>query len=279
MNLMTRLAAALALTLAASGAHAANVLVVLSDENHLDLKDGKVLSTGFYLNELMQPVKLLLDAGHEVTFATPQGRAPTVDASSVTPAYFGNDAAQLKVHKDLLEKLALTSPTASPVVNLARVEQQGYARFDAVYIPGGHAPMQDLLVSPALGKVLAAFHQDGKPTALVCHGPIALLSAMPDAKGFTARLAQGAAPTQPKWIYSGYKVTVFTNDEEEASKAQLGGGEMKFYPETALVKAGLKFSKAANWQGNIVTDRELITGQNPASAALVGTELLARLQK
>ncbi|MFE7565016.1 hypothetical protein [Kitasatospora sp. NPDC057500] len=42
MNLMTRLAAALALTLAASGAQAANVLVVLSDENHLDLKDGKV---------------------------------------------------------------------------------------------------------------------------------------------------------------------------------------------------------------------------------------------
>lgn len=32
-----------------------------------------MLSTGFYLNELMQPVKLLLDAGHEVTFATPQG--------------------------------------------------------------------------------------------------------------------------------------------------------------------------------------------------------------
>ncbi len=152
MNLMTRLAAALALTLAATGAQAANVLVVLSDENHLDLKDGKVLSTGFYLNELMQPVKLLLDAGHEVTFATPQGRAPTVDASSVTPAYFGNDAAQLTLHKDLLEKLALTSPTASPVVSLARVEQEGYGHFDAVYIPGGHAPMQDLLKSPALGR-------------------------------------------------------------------------------------------------------------------------------
>lgn len=131
MNLMTRLAAALALTLAATGAHAANVLVVLSDENHLDLKYGKVLSTGFYLNELMQPVKLLLDAGHEVTFATPQGRAPTVDASSVTPAYFGNDAAQLRLHKELLEELVLTSPTASPVVSLARIEQQGYARFDA----------------------------------------------------------------------------------------------------------------------------------------------------
>ncbi len=103
MNLMTRLAAVLALTLAATGAHAANVLVVLSDENHLDLKDGKVLSTGFYLIELMQPVKLLLDAGHGVTFATARRRAPTVDASSVTAAYFSNDAAQLTLHKELLE--------------------------------------------------------------------------------------------------------------------------------------------------------------------------------
>jgi len=229
MNLMTRLAAALALTLAATGAHAANVLVVLSDENHLDLKDGKVLSTGFYLNELMQPVKLLLDAGHEVTFATPQGRAPTVDASSATPAYFGNDAAQLTLHKALLEKLALTSPTASPVVSLARVEQQGYARFDAVYIPGG--------------------------------------------------LDAGAMPATPKWIYSGYQMTVISNQEEEQAKPLLGGGEMKFYPQTALQRAGARFSSNATpWTGHVVVDRELITGQNPASALEVGQRLVERLK-
>jgi len=275
MNLMTRLAAALALTLAASGAHAANVLVVLSDENHLDLKDGKVLSTGFYLNELMQPVKLLLDAGHEVTFATPQGRAPTVDASSVTPAYFGNDAAQLRLHKELLEKLALTSPT----VSLARVEQRGYARFDAVYIPGGHAPMQDLLKSPALGRLLADFHQRDKTTALVCHGPIALLSTLPDAAGFVATLDAGAMPATPKWIYSGYQMTVISNQEEEQAKPMLGGGEMKFYPQTALQRAGAKFSSNTTpWTGHVVVDRELITGQNPASALEVGQRLVERLK-
>ena len=255
------------------------MLVVLSDEATLDLKAGKTFQTGFYLNELMQPVKMLLDAGHTVTFATPNGKAPTLDKGSVNAMFFGGDQAALDAHQKLLEQLRLTDSANSPVVSLARVEQQGYGKYDAVYVPGGHAPMQDLLTSPALGKVLAAFHQDGKPTALVCHGPIALLSAMPDAKGFTVKLAQGATPAQPKWIYSGYKVTVFTNDEEEASKAQLGGGEMKFYPQTALQKAGLQFSKAANWQGNMVTDRELITGQNPASAPLVGKELLARLQK
>lgn len=279
MNLMTRLAAALALTLAASGAHAANVLVVLSDENHLDLKDGKVLSTGFYLNELMQPVKLLLDAGHAVTFATPQGRAPTVDASSVTAAYFGNDAAQLALHKELLEKLALTSPTASPVVSLARVEQQGYAHFDAVYIPGGHAPMQDLLKSPALGRLLADFHQRNKTTALVCHGPIALLSTLPDASGFVAKLDAGAMPATPKWIYSGYQMTVISNQEEEQAKPLLGGGEMKFYPQTALQRAGATFSSNTTpWTGHVVVDRELITGQNPASALEVGQRLVERLK-
>jgi putative intracellular protease/amidase len=268
-----------AAALSATTANAGNVLVVLSDEATLDLKAGKTFQTGFYLNELMQPVKMLLDAGHTITFATPNGKAPTMDKGSVNPMFFGGDQAALDTHLNLLQQLRLTDSAQSPVVSLARVEQQGYGRYDAVYVPGGHAPMQDLLTSPALGKVLAAFHQDGKPTALVCHGPIALLSAMPDAKGFTMKLAQGATPTQPKWIYAGYKVTVFTNDEEEASKGQLGGGEMKFYPQTALVKAGLKFSKAANWESNMVTDRELITGQNPASAALVGKELLVRLQK
>lgn len=268
-----------AAAMSAGAAHAGNVLVVLSDEATLDLKAGKTFQTGFYLNELMQPVKMLLDAGHTVTFATPTGKAPTLDKGSVNAMFFGGDQAVLEAHQKLLEQLRLTDSANSPVVSLARVEQQGYGKYDAVYVPGGHAPMQDLLTSPALGKVLTAFHQDGKTTALVCHGPIALLSAMPDAQGFTMKLAQGATPAQPKWIYSGYKVTVFTNDEEEASKGQLAGGEMKFYPQAALQKAGLQFSKAANWQGNMVTDRELVTGQNPASAALVGKELLARLQK
>ena len=77
MTLIRTFAVALALGTSAFSAHAANVLVVLSDSDRLDLKDGKVFETGFYLNELMQPVKALLDAGHEITFATPKGTAPT----------------------------------------------------------------------------------------------------------------------------------------------------------------------------------------------------------
>ena len=230
--------AALALALSFGNAQAAHVLVVLSDSDHLELKDGKTFRTGFYLNELMQPVKALLDAGHEVSFATPLGRAPSLDRGSVDPMYFGGDAQALRAHQALLDKLALTAPDKSPVLSLERVAQIGYDRFDAVYVPGGHAPMQDLLASPALGRLLSDFHAKGKTTALVCHGPIALLSTLPDAAGFAAALADGrrvSAP--PQWIYRGYRVTVISDREEEIAKPQLGGGAMKFYPQAALQAA------------------------------------------
>lgn len=280
MHPIRHLALASALSLTALGAQAAHVLVVLSDADHLDLQDGKVFATGFYLNELMQPVKLLLDAGHQLTFATPKGHAPTVDRSSVDKMYFDGDEAALKAHQALLDRLKLTSRTDSPVVSLSRVAQMGYARFDAVYVPGGHAPMQDLLTSPELGRLLADFHARNKTTALVCHGPIALLSTLPDAPGFTARLAaHGTVERRPDWIYAGYRMTVISNQEEELAKGLLQGGAMKFYPQTALQQAGGAYgSNQVPFTANVVIDRELITGQNPASAVGVAQEILKRLK-
>lgn len=280
MKTLTRIALAAALASTSLGASAGNVLVVLSDSSKLDLQDGKVFATGFYLNELLQPVKLLLDAGHHVTFATPNGNAPTVDKTSIDKMYFNNDEAELQTYKDLLAQLKLNLPEQSPVISLSRVEQLGYAHFDAVYIPGGHAPMQDLLHSRPLGRLLKDFHQQGKTTALVCHGPIALLSTLPDAENFTRQL-QGAKPVKGSadWIYAGYKMTVISNKEEEEAKGLLNGGAMKFYPQTALEQAGgLYRSNASNWTPYVVIDRELITGQNPASANQVGKALLDRLK-
>lgn len=273
------LLAAMLLTLAGAS-QAANVLVVLSDADHLELKDGQTYPTGFYLNELAQPLKLLLDAGHELTFATPDGKAPTLDLSSLDPMYFGGDAASMQTYQDLAGKLAMTSPRKSPVISLARVEQIGYGNYDAVYIPGGHAPMQDLIRSAALGRLLRHFHQAGKTTALVCHGPAALLSALDKPEAAVKRMEQGSKATPPGWIYAGYRMTVISNQEEGLARAALKGGTMKLLPQTALQTAGARYSSnAAPWTSYVVTDRELITGENPASAMDVGHALLARLAK
>lgn len=61
---------AVLLAAAANYANAGTVLVVLSDQAQLDLKDGKVMQTGFFLNELMQPVQTFIAAGQTVVFAT-----------------------------------------------------------------------------------------------------------------------------------------------------------------------------------------------------------------
>ncbi|KVA10806.1 thiamine biosynthesis protein ThiJ [Burkholderia latens] len=280
MHSIRKLAVAAMLGIAAYGAHAANVLVVLSDFDHLDLKDGKVFATGFYLNEPMQPVKALLDAGHRVTFATPEGKAPTMDVTSADKMYFNGDDNAMHDYRALLDQLHIASSEHSPVISLSRVEQIGYAHFDAVYVPGGHAPMQDLLTSPAVGRLLADFHARGKTTALVCHGPIALLSTLPDAPGFTRQLATGnTGDGDTKWIYAGYRMTVISNAEEEQAKGLLGGGAMKFYPQTALQRAGgIYSSNPVPFTAHVVTDRELITGQNPASALEVAGEMLKRLK-
>ena len=270
-------AAAVLFGLTAAGANAANVLVVLSDASQLELRDNRTFDTGFYANELMQPVKKLLDAGHTVTFATPLGKAPSLDRNSVDKSYFNNDEASMQQHLALLDKLRITSVEQSPVISLARVEQGGYGRYDAVYVPGGHAPMQDLLHSAALGRLLRDFHARAKPTALVCHGPIALLSALDQPERFTGTLASASASAAPAWIYAGYRMTVISNSEEEAAKPMLNGGTMKFLPQTALQRAGGDYSSAANWQSKVVVDRELITGQNPASASAVADQLLSRL--
>jgi putative intracellular protease/amidase len=132
-----------------------------------------------------------------------------------------------------------------------------------------------------MGKLLAYFHAHNKITALDCHAPIALLSTMPHVDRFVAELAAtGHAKPSPGWIYSGYHVTVFANSEEAvATKFYLKGNQMKFWPQNALAAAGAKVSvKDPAFTPQIVTDRELITGQNPASAPLVAAEIIKRMK-
>jgi putative intracellular protease/amidase len=144
--------------------------------------------------------------------------------------------------------------------------------------------MQDLLQDPSVAAVLQHFHASGKPTALICHGPIALLAAMPGSGNFVQAMRSGSehrsAGVKPEksWPYAGYRMTIFSTSEEKiAEHAQLGG-EVLFYPQDALRKAGGVVSVAAEWSSNVVHDRELITGQNPSSDDALVKELLAALE-
>ena len=74
---------------------------------------------------------------------------------------------------------------------ISDVIASGLDQYDAVFVPGGHGPMIDLLDDPDAGTVMRHFHETSKPTAVLCHGPISLLSALPNSKEVVAALTCG----------------------------------------------------------------------------------------
>jgi putative intracellular protease/amidase len=255
------------------------ILVIVSSESAIDLRDGKTYPTGYFLNELAVPVMALMDAGYEIVFANPKGNPPSMDVRSDTNDFFGKDQERYLAAKAFHDALTgLKKPQ-----KISAVIDSGLSEFRAVFFPGGHAPMQDLLTDRDVKRVLAHFHEQKKPTALICHAPIALLAALPKASEFVKAMRAGDVATAKtltkSWPYAGYKMTIFSTLEEKvAEKSQLGG-EMLFYPESGLVAAGGELKTASEWSSNVVVDRELITGQNPFSDEAFVNALLASLAK
>jgi putative intracellular protease/amidase len=254
------------------------VLVLVSSGYGLPLKDGKVYAgAGYYLNELTVPVRALMQEGYEITFANPKGNTPQLDLHSAVPDFFGGSEAKLQDYFKFRDSLTgLRNPT-----RISDVIASGLDQYDAVFVPGGHGPMEDLLDDPDAGTVMRHFHQTSKPTAVLCHGPISLLSALPNSKEFVAALAAGdAAGAREKargWIYSGYKMTIFSTAEEQQREPIEIGGKVLFYPDVALRTAGGDVSVVEPWKSYVIQDRELISGQNPFSDQELLNHLLPAL--
>jgi putative intracellular protease/amidase len=254
------------------------ILVLVSSGRGLPLKDGKVYAgAGYYLNELTVPVRALMKEGYEVTFATPKGNTPQVDVNSEVADFFGGDAAKLQDYMLFRDGLiGLRDPK-----RISDVIASGLDQYDAVFVPGGHGPMIDLLDDPDAGIVMRHFHETSKPTAVLCHGPISLLSALPNSTEFVAALSAGdvagAHAKAQGWIYAGYKMTIFSTAEEQQREPLEIGGEVLFYPDFALLTAGGDVSVVAPWQSYVLQDRELISGQNPFSDEALLKLLLSAL--
>lgn len=254
------------------------VLVTLSSEAELELREGARYPTGYYLNEFAIPVQALIQGGFTPVFANPRGNRPSMDRRSDHRSYFGGDEAKRAATLRFVENLAdLERPRT-----FAAVLEEGIDRFAGIFVPGGHAPMQDLVRDVELGHILRRFHAAAKPTALICHGPIALLSALPDPAAFHEALVRNdnAALTalSDGWIYNGYRLAVFSTAEERVAEADQLRGRMRFYPSEALVAAGAKVETGRMWQSQVVQDRELITGQQPASDGELARRFLEALR-
>ena len=160
-------------------------------------------------------------------------------------------------HRKLLEIPGFQHPVA-----LFSLSDAELGEFDAVFAPGGHGPMVDLADNPDVGRLLLALHRRHAPIAALCHGPAILLSAPERADGL--------------WLFDGYRMTSFTDEEEDQTEAGLLG--LGWLLDAALKNAGAVFDDGpAAWISHVVVDRNLITGQNPGSTEATADAVIKKL--
>lgn len=222
------------------------VLMVLTSHDQLGETGQK---TGFWVEEFAAPYYTFIDAGVEVTLATPNGGQAPIDPTS-TLADFQTAATQRFDKDDVAQaQIASTKILAS----------LSASNFDAVFYPGGHGPLWDLTENNNSISLIEDFLKAGKGVATVCHASAALLN---------------VKNTSGEFAIKGKAVTGFTNSEEAAVQLT---EVVPFLLEDELIKRGGDYQKAQDWHAFVVQDELIITGQNPASSSLAAEKLLAQV--
>jgi putative intracellular protease/amidase len=256
------------------------VLLIGSNATRIEVQGGRTGATGQYLNETVVPAMALIAAGYDVVLATPDGTKPHIDEASDSAQHFGGDEAAYVSAKTFY----VDDPSMNQGRTLRSVIEEGLDNYAGVFVPGGQAPVVDLMQDADMGEILRHFHERAKPTALLCHGPIAVVAAMPHAREFRASLIAGdtakAAEWAKGWQYAGYRMTVFSNAEEKVIEDHILHAKLYFNMVDTLQLAGGELSTTAvDFEPYVVEDRELITGQNPRSDHPIAARLIAALDR
>ncbi|WP_432251418.1 type 1 glutamine amidotransferase domain-containing protein [Streptomyces sp. HNM1019] len=229
----------------------AKILFVMTGADQWTLADGTKHPTGYWAEEAVAPYVALKAAGHEITVATPGGAVPPVDSASLSPDVNGGPENAARVRGVTETAAEFHAPVALSDVTLDD--------YDAVHVPGGHGPMEDLAVNADSGRILALAVRSGKPVSVVCHGPAALLAAVTE---------------DGTHAYAGYRITAFTNEEEKLAG---NADKAKWLLQDRLTEAGLTVRAGDPFAPHVEVDRNVITGQNPASSGPLAEELLKQL--
>lgn len=228
-----------------------SVLFILTGATAWTQLDGSQRPSGFWGEEFTVPHQIFSAAGLHITIATPEGTPAVVDALSLTGQANNGDSAKVAAVSAYLAQHA--AALRAPV----RIADVDLGRFDAVFVPGGHGPMQDLAVNGGVGRLLSqALGNPAQVVAAVCHGAASFL----------------AAGDATSWAFKGRKLTGFTNAEE----TQVGlAANAPWLLEDRLRAAGAAFESSTSWAPYIVVDGNLVTGQNPASAQAAAQAVIA----
>lgn len=221
------------------------ILMVLTSHDQLGTTG---LKTGFWLEEFAAPYYVFKDAKADITIVSPKGGQPPLDPKSDEPDF--QTPATERFKKDAQAQAALA--------NSLKLSDISSDDFDAVFYPGGHGPLWDLTEDRNSIALIETMFAADKTVAAVCHAPAV----------FRHTETPDGSP-----LVEGKAVTGFSNSEEAAVELT---DIVPFLLENELQMIGANYSKSSDWHPYVVTDGNLVTGQNPASSEAVALALLER---
>ena len=218
------------------------VLIIVSNAHEIGPHRRR---TGIFLPEVAHPYAEFDKANYQIDFASLTGQTPYLDA--------------LKLAGDPQNLSFLTGKGWETMQKAGKLSDVHASGYDAIFIPGGLAPMVDMPEHPLLKKVIRETYERNAVVGAVCHGPVALLN---------VKLSNGA------YLVAGKNVNSFTNEEEQ----NYAKADVPFELETALTRQGAIFHKTQPWGAFSIADGNLVTGQNPASAQEVAEKMMKLIE-
>ena len=201
---------------------------------------------GFWAAELTHPMFELMEAGMEAEIASIEGGKIEMDIPSDPrdeSGYSWEDLISMGfVHTPRLMALLETTKKLSDVQHNA---------YDAILVAGGQAPMFQFRENAVLQKLLAAFYEAEKPTAVLCHGTSALID---------VKLSDGT------YLIEGKTMTGFSKAEDDYADQVMGVTNFSWRIETAAKERGANFIQGGLFKAFAVRDGRLITGQQQYSS-------------
>jgi putative intracellular protease/amidase len=233
----------------------------------------------FDTTEAAVPWRTLHDAGHEVVFATEHGDIAQCDPLLLYGVIFG----QLGADADARAAYARMS-TDPAFVAPRRWRDLDMSSFDALLLPGGHAPgMRQYLGSADLQQQVVRFSALDRPIAAICHGVLVLARAR-DPRSGASVIASRRTTCLPKYMEAlAYGLTfwklgryyrtypAYVEDEVRAALAspmQCVRGPLTF---------GARGSATDHAAAFVVEDGNYLSARWPGDAHLLAQRLAAKL--
>jgi len=232
----------------------------------------------FDTTEVAVPWQLLREAGHACAFATEVGAVATCDPLLLTGVVFGKLGARadaIAAYRELERAPEFTSPLAWSTCSARD--------FDALVLPGGHAPgMRQYLGSDVVQRLVAEFFATAKPIAAICHGVLVAARAK-RADGHSVlhgmkttclpKYMERAAFYSTFWRRGRYYRTYPAYVEDEVRAALASSDDFVRGPR-ALAKRGTRDDDSPAF---VVEDGRYVSARWPGDAYLFAKQLIARL--